>query len=264
MSPSPTTHTQKTAVRNSDVAVHVHNLQVVRGKREVLRVQELTISRGQIVGLLGPSGSGKTTLLRSLVGSQIVQQGNISVLGRAAGSASLRSQVGYVTQNPSIYLDLSVQHNIEYFAALYHKPRIAVHSALAAVDLTDHRKQLARDLSGGQLTRVSLACALVGDPELLVLDEPTVGLDPVLRVQLWKQFHQLAAQGKTLIVSSHVMDEAHHCDELILLRQGAVIAQLSPSQLRVRTGQNQLENALLQLIQEYTKPSHPPRKAGDS
>ncbi|MFF3224140.1 ABC transporter ATP-binding protein [Nocardia suismassiliense] len=232
----------------SSTAVEVRNLTVRRGGREVLHDVSLTIPRGSITGLLGPSGCGKTTLMRSIVGTQIVQSGEISALGRPAGAAELRRRIGYVTQAPSIYSDISVHENVAYFAALYGRERSAVDEAINAVGLTEHAHQRGDELSGGQKTRASLACALVAQPELLVLDEPTVGLDPVLRVDLWKQFHELAAGGTTLVVSSHVMDEAEHCDRLLLMRDGHLLAQLSPDELRAETGEDNLERAFLTLI----------------
>ncbi|PXX56459.1 ABC-2 type transport system ATP-binding protein [Nocardia tenerifensis] len=232
----------------SSPAVEVRNLVVRRGKREVLHDVSLTMPRGSITGLLGPSGCGKTTLMRSIVGTQIVESGEIWVLGRPAGSAELRRRVGYVTQSPSIYSDISVHENVAYFAALYGRERGATDDAIGAVGLAEHAHQRGDELSGGQKTRVSLACALVARPELLVLDEPTVGLDPVLRVDLWKQFRELAANGTTLVVSSHVMDEAEHCDRLLLMREGHLLAQLSPDELRAETGEQNLEHAFLALI----------------
>ncbi|WP_029892686.1 ABC transporter ATP-binding protein [Nocardia brasiliensis] len=232
----------------SSAAVEVRNLAVRRGGRQVLHDVSLTIPRGSITGLLGPSGCGKTTLMRSIVGTQIVESGKISALGLAAGSAALRHRIGYVTQAPSIYSDISVHENVAYFAALYGRGRAAVDAAIQAVGLGEHAKQRGDELSGGQKTRASLACALVAQPELLVLDEPTVGLDPVLRVDLWKQFKELAAAGTTLVVSSHVMDEAEHCDRLLLMREGRLLAQLSPDELRAETGEQNLERAFLALI----------------
>ncbi|WP_280422436.1 ABC transporter ATP-binding protein [Nocardia carnea] len=236
------------SVTDTRDAVEVRNLTVHRGKREVLHDISLVIPRGSITGVLGPSGCGKTTLMRSIVGTQIVTAGEITALGSPAGSARLRRQIGYVTQAPSIYADISVRENVAYFAALYGAGRDAVDAALTAVGLSDHRHQRGDELSGGQRTRASLACALVAAPELLVLDEPTVGLDPVLRVELWKQFRELAAGGTTLLVSSHVMDEAEHCDQLVLMREGRLLAQLSPDELRERTGEQNLEQAFLALI----------------
>ena len=232
----------------AQTAVEVRNLTVRRGKREVLHDISLKIPRGSITGLLGPSGCGKTTLMRSIVGTQLVASGEITALGFPAGSAALRRRIGYVTQAPSIYADISVRDNVAYFAALSGGGRDAIESALSAVGLLDHQTQRGDELSGGQLTRATLACALVAGPELLVLDEPTVGLDPVLRLELWTQFHELAAGGTTLLVSSHVMDEAEHCDRLLLMRDGDLLAQLSPDELREQTGERNLEQAFLALI----------------
>ncbi|WP_067841918.1 ABC transporter ATP-binding protein [Nocardia lijiangensis] len=232
----------------SSTAVEIRNLTVRRGKREVLHDISLTIPRGSITGLLGPSGCGKTTLMRSIVGTQIVASGEITALGLPAGAPELRRRIGYVTQAPSIYPDISVRDNVAYYAALYGRDRDDTDIAIAAVGLLDHADQRGDELSGGQQTRASLACALVAQPDLLVLDEPTVGLDPVLRVDLWKQFHELAANGTTLLVSSHVMDEAEHCDRLLLMREGDVLAQLSPDELREETGEQNLEKAFLTLI----------------
>lgn len=233
---------------SSAPAVEVRGLTVRRGGRVVLHDISLTIPRGSITGLLGPSGCGKTTLMRCLVGTQVVVSGEVRALGLPAGSARLRSRIGYVTQEPSIYPDISVRDNVAYFAALYGRGREEVESALAAVGLLDHRQQRGDELSGGQRTRASLACALVAEPELLVLDEPTVGLDPVLRVDLWKQFRELTDTGTTLLVSSHVMDEAEHCDRLLLLREGRLLAQVAPDELREHTGEQNLERAFLALI----------------
>ncbi len=231
-----------------DSAVEIAHLRVQRGGREVLHDISLTVPRGCITGLLGPSGCGKTTLMRSIVGTQLVRAGSLRVLGEDAGSPGLRARVGYVTQAPSIYDDLSITDNVSYFGALYGRSSADVTAAIETVGLGEHAGQRGNQLSGGQRTRASLACALVADPELLILDEPTVGLDPLLRVELWKQFHALAAQGRTLLVSSHVMDEAEHCDQLLLIRDGYLLAQLSPDELRRRTGESSLENAFLALI----------------
>jgi ABC-2 type transport system ATP-binding protein len=229
-------------------AVTVTDLVVTRGSRPVLHGISFAVPPGQVTGLLGPSGSGKTTLMRALVGVQKVRSGAVTVLGAPAGSAALRSRVGYVTQAPSVYADLTVRENARYFAALYGAGAAAADAAIADVGLSDAAGQLARDLSGGQLGRASLACALIGGPELLVLDEPTVGLDPVLRVELWEMFHALAAGGTTLIVSSHVMDEAGRCDRLLLLREGDLLADTTAARLRADAGTDDLEEAFLRTV----------------
>ncbi|HEV7422198.1 MAG TPA: ABC transporter ATP-binding protein [Mycobacterium sp.] len=233
-------------------AVSIEHLKVIRGKRTALADVSLRISHGTITGLLGPSGCGKTTLMRCMVGTQIIASGTVTVLGRPAGSRELRSRVGYVTQDPTIYDDLRVIDNVRYFASLYGSDATAADDAVSAVGLGDHRTALCGNLSGGQRTRASLACALVSHPDLLVLDEPTVGLDPVLRVDLWDQFQQLASHGTTLIVSSHVMDEADHCGDLLLMREGHLLAHTTPTKLREDTGCTSLEEAFLSVIRHST------------
>jgi len=228
----------------------VDGLRVIRGSSEVLPGISLSVPRGQVIGLLGPSGGGKTTLLRSVVGVQIIAGGTVTVLGEPAGSPGLRSRVGYVTQEPSVYADLTVRANLTYFAALVGAPRDAVQRTIEEVDLTSEADSRVDRLSGGQRSRVSLGAALVGSPELLVLDEPTVGLDPVLRRDLWAMFHRLAAGGTTLLVSSHVMDEATRCDRLLLLREGHLLADDTPEGLLVRTGAADAEHAFLALIEK--------------
>ncbi|MFF7143962.1 ABC transporter ATP-binding protein [Streptomyces nodosus] len=253
-------------------AVHAEHLTVVRGTRTVLRGLGFTVPRGRITGLLGPSGCGKSTLLRAIVGTQAKVTGTLEVLGLPAGHAALRSRVGYVTQAPSVYADLTVRQNLEYFAAILHPGSVRsrlrsragdsaadrrhaeVTRAIADVDLTSHADAVAGTLSGGQSNRVSLAVALLGDPELLVLDEPTVGLDPVLRRDLWSLFHGIAAdRGTALLVSSHVMDEAERCHRLLLMRQGEILADDTPDALRTRTGTGTVEEAFLHLVDEAAR-----------
>jgi ABC-2 type transport system ATP-binding protein len=241
-------------------AVNIQNLRVVRGHRLALDDVTVEIPQGTITGLLGPSGCGKTTLMRSIVGTQIVTEGIVTVLGKPAGSADLRHRVGYVTQDPTIYGDLRIIDNVRYFASLYGTDATAADDAVAAVGLDDHRTALCANLSGGQRTRVSLACALVSHPDLLVLDEPTVGLDPVLRVDLWEQFHRLAERGTTLLVSSHVMDEADHCGDLLLMREGRLLTHTTPTKLREDTGCQSLEEAFLSVIRRNTEAA--PAEAG--
>ncbi|MCH7231008.1 ABC transporter ATP-binding protein [Glycomyces sp. L485] len=233
--------------------VSVEHLVVERGHRTVLLDVSTSIPAGAVTGLLGPSGSGKTTLMRSIVGTQKVKSGTVTVLGEPAGSKPLRRRVAYVTQDASIYPDLSVKSNVSYFAALCGRSKEDAMAAIDAVGMHDHANQLAGNLSGGQKTRTSLACALVCEPEVLVLDEPTVGLDPVIREELWNHFHDLAAAGKTVLVSSHVMDEADRCDRLLLLREGRFIADDTPGDLRASTGTDNLESAFLHLIRELEK-----------
>ncbi|MGY4709142.1 ABC transporter ATP-binding protein [Mycolicibacterium sp. CBM1] len=235
-----------------DAAVEVDHLRVVRGKRVALPDFSVRIARGSVTGLLGPSGCGKTTLMRSIVGTQVIKSGTVTVLGHPAGSPPLRRRVGYVTQDPTIYNDLRVIDNVRYFAALYGVDAAAAEEAVDGVGLRDHAGAYCGNLSGGQRARVSLACALVCHPELLVLDEPTVGLDPVLRADLWQQFHALARRGTTLLVSSHVMDEADHCADLLLMRDGRLLAHTTPDRLREDTGCTSLEEAFLFVIRHST------------
>jgi ABC-2 type transport system ATP-binding protein len=229
-------------------AIEVEHLRVLRGGRPVIHDLSCTVAEGTVTGLLGPSGSGKTTLLRALVGVQRSVSGRVRVLGEPAGSARLRSEVGYVTQGSAVYRDLTVRENLAYFAALLGAPPAKVPEVLSTVSLIDRADVLVGQLSGGERARVSLATALLGSPRLLVLDEPTVGLDPLLREELWSLFHQLAESGATLVVSSHVMDEADRCQRLLLLREGALLADATPNELRQRTGAESLDQAFLRLI----------------
>ncbi|HVD25443.1 MAG TPA: ABC transporter ATP-binding protein [Gaiellaceae bacterium] len=229
--------------------VAVRDLRVRRGGRPVLPGISLEVASGRVTGLLGPSGSGKTTLMRAIVGVQIVESGEVTVLGLPGGSPELRLRVGYVTQAPSVYGDLTVRENLAYFGRILRAPPERVEEALATVALEGRADQIVRTMSGGERSRVSLASALLGRPDLLVLDEPTVGLDPVLRRDLWRTFHALAEGGATLLVSSHVMDEAERCHDLVLLRDGRVVATGSPDELRRRTGRENLEQAFLVLAE---------------
>jgi ABC-2 type transport system ATP-binding protein len=206
--------------RGAEPAVSIEHLRVIRFKRPALQDFSVRIARGTITGMLGPSGCGKTTLMRCIVGTQIVTSGIVD--------------------------------NVRYFASLYGFDNHAADAAIERVGLTDHRTAFCGNLSGGQRTRASLACALVCQPDLLVLDEPTVGLDPVLRADLWEQFAALARGGTTLLVSSHVMDEADHCGDLLLMREGCLVAHTTPTQLREDTGCTSLEDAFLSIIRRST------------
>jgi ABC-2 type transport system ATP-binding protein len=230
-------------------AIEIEDLDVRRGGRPVLHGLSATLVAGKVTGLLGPSGCGKTTLIRSIVGVQKVAGGRVTVLGQAAGSAPLRRRVAYVTQAPSVYADLTVAENLRYFARVIGASTETIAEALAAVDLAREGDRMVGTLSGGQRSRVSLACALLGRPDVLVLDEPTVGLDPVLRRDLWELFHRLADDGATLLVSSHVMDEASRCDRLLLMREGRIVADTTPDELRTRTGEQEMEAAFLALVE---------------
>ncbi len=230
-------------------AIEVESLRVVRGDTVVLPELSCEVAAGRVTGLLGPSGSGKSTLLRSIVGVQRITGGTVTVLGDLAGSKELRSRVGYMTQAPSVYRDLTVRENLRFFARVLGQKAETVARAIADVSLESRADHVVSHLSGGEQARVSLAAALLGSPELLVLDEPTVGLDPVLRRDLWSLFHDLAERGVTLLVSSHVMDEADRCDALLLLREGRLLAHGTPAELRARTGATSLDDAFLALIE---------------
>lgn len=230
-------------------ALVARELVVDRGGRTVLDGLAFDIPAGAITGLLGPSGCGKSTLMRAVVGVQAHVKGHLEVLGHPAGSAPLRRQIGYVTQAASVYPDLTAMENLRFFARVVQAERDDVDRALHAVDLQERGDQLVRDMSGGQRSRVSLAVALLATPKLLVLDEPTVGLDPVLRVDLWRLFRRLADDGVTLLVSSHVMDEAEHCDRLLLMRDGALVADTTPQRIKAETGCESVESAFLKVVQ---------------
>jgi len=230
-------------------AIEVQGLRVVRGGRMVLPDLDLKVETGSVTGLLGPSGCGKTTLIRCLAGVQVIASGQVTVLGESAGASVNRARVAYVTQASSVYPDLTVRQNLDYFAALHGASTAAIEKALTDVGLADRADQLTGDLSGGQKSRVSLAAALLADPDLLLLDEPTVGLDPVLRRDLWNLFTELAAGGRTLLVSSHVMDEAGRCDQVLLMREGRILAQTTPDDLLASTGTDDLEDAFLAIAE---------------
>lgn len=221
-----------------------------RGGTTVLSDLTFEIPAGTVTGLLGPSGCGKTTLMRTAIGVQLIRAGRLTVLDRPAGDRSLRTEVGYASQGASVYLDLTVAENVRYFAAAVRAAPGDVERVLDEVDMTRLAGRLTGGLSGGERSRVSLAVALLGTPQLLVLDEPTVGLDPLLREQLWSLFARLAREGMTLLVSSHVMDEAERCDELLLMREGRLLAQDSPAGLKERTGTSDLDAAFLGLLRE--------------
>ncbi len=229
-------------------AVTVDRLHVVRGDRDALDRITLAVRHGSVTGLLGPSGSGKSTLMRAIVGTQVVASGSVTVLGEPAGSSRLRRRVAYTTQSPAVYDDLTVRENVRYFARLVGAPEGQADDTVELVGLGDDASSLVGRLSGGQRSRVSLATALVGRPKLLVLDEPTVGLDPLLRRDLWQTFARLAAEGATLLVSSHVMDEAERCDELLLVRDGRLLASGTAAEIRARTGAESMDDAFLALV----------------
>ncbi|MDE9365865.1 ABC transporter ATP-binding protein [Luteipulveratus sp. YIM 133132] len=231
-----------------EAAVSVDGLSVDRGGHPVLRDLDFAVPTGAVVGLMGPSGCGKTTLMRTLVGVQRITSGTARVLGHTPGAPTLRSRIGYVTQAVSVYRDLTVEQNVAYFATLAAAPRSSAREAIDTVGLGAYADRRVDRLSGGQASRASLACALVGSPELLVLDEPTVGLDPLTREELWTSMRALADNGVTLLVSSHVMDEASRCDSVLLMRDGRLLAHEPPQELIRSTGTDSMDEAFLALI----------------
>jgi ABC-2 type transport system ATP-binding protein len=232
-----------------EAVVEATDLTITRGKIRALDGVTFALTPGKITGLIGPSGSGKTTLMRAIVGAQAITSGKLTVLGQTAGSKGLRRHIGYVTQSPAVYDDLSARQNLQYFASILGAPKSSVDHVLKIVDLQLQSGQLVSAMSGGQQARVSLGVALLHDPALLVLDEPTVGLDPVLRKHLWELFNQLAAEGRTLLISSHVMDEAEQCADLLLLRDGKVLNDSSRQELLHRTGTKTVHEAFLKLAE---------------
>jgi ABC-2 type transport system ATP-binding protein len=230
--------------------ISVKNLDVAKGGEKILRDVSVELDGGRVIGLLGPSGAGKTTLIRTIVGRQKITSGTVEIFGRPAGSKQLRQDISYMTQGIAIYPDLTATENLRFFATMTNTPKSRVKEVLEEVDMPGKAKQLASTLSGGEQSRLSLAIALLGRAKLLVLDEPTVGVDPVLRQQLWSIFKKLAAAGSTLIVSSHVMDEAERCDELLLIRDGKLLAHDTPQALREQTHSQSVEESFLKLVED--------------
>lgn len=227
-------------------AVEVEGVVKRFGPLKALDGAALRVRRGEVYGLLGPNGAGKTTLIRSLVGLVAPDQGSISVLGRRLPDLDVLARVGYMTQQAALYPDLTVEENLRFFAAIYGS-HDGVRDALELVGLWDRRASVVSNLSGGMRTRCSLACALVHKPELLLLDEPTVGVDPQLRIQLWDRFQKMARAGTSILVSSHVMDEAERCDRLGLIRFGRLLAEGTVAELKSKAGVGRLEDAFLKL-----------------
>jgi ABC-2 type transport system ATP-binding protein len=231
-------------------AVEIRGLRVRRRDALVFNGLDLDVRASVVTGLIGPSGGGKSTLMRAIVGVQRVEQGSVRVFGLDAGTLAARRITGYMTQSLSVYDDLTVAENLAYFASAAGAGQADAARVIDVVGLPAERSALVRKLSGGQRARVSLAAALLGRPRLLVLDEPTVGLDPLLRAELWTTFRSLAAEGASLLVSSHVMDEAERCDELVLVREGAVLAAEPPARLVSRMSARSVEDAFLKLVRQ--------------
>lgn len=233
-----------------DTAVEIKNLSVIKSGQHILDSISASLPSDKITGILGPSGAGKTTLMRVIVGLQKAHAGSVEVFGLSAGSPQLRSDIGYMTQAVSIYPDLTLAENLRFFATMAGASKSRIQEVLEEVDLRPQAGQLVSTLSGGQQSRASLAIALLARPKLLVLDEPTVGLDPVLRKRLWQQFAELKARGSTLLVTSHVMDEASHCDELLLLREGKLLVYGKPKELMERSHTHSVEDSFIRLVEE--------------
>jgi ABC-2 type transport system ATP-binding protein len=238
----------------TDAAIAVNNLVFNYGKLKVIDNMSMLIEPGTSFGLLGPNGAGKTTLIRLMAGLLKPAAGNISCLGKTA-SPALARLIGYMPQLPALYSELSVNQNIDFFARIYglknsQERRQRVEEVVKLVDLWEKRKTQVVNLSGGMKQRVSLACAIVHQPKLIFLDEPTVGLDPELRVYFWEYFERLTKSGATLVISSHTFDDAAHCHKLAFLRLGKVVAQGTPADLRAATGKSEstLEDAFLYYI----------------
>jgi ABC-2 type transport system ATP-binding protein len=236
-----------------EIAVKINNLSVSLGRKvKALKNVNLELPTGKTIGVIGPSGAGKTTLITAIVGRLKISDDSVMVFGQMAGSPELRTKVTYMTQELSVYSDLTVQENVSYFATMFGQSKTESHKmvsqVLDTVDLTNKASSLVANLSGGQKQRVSLAIALIGSPRLIVLDEPTVGLDPVLREKLWQLFNKLASQGTTLIISSHSMDEASRCDDLVLIRDGEVLAHGSPKDFLESTQTDSVESGFLKLV----------------
>ena len=228
-------------------AVDIEGVRKNFGALRALDGIDLHIKAGEIYGFLGPNGAGKTTLIRSIVGLVAPDAGTVTVLGRRMPDVDNLRNVGYMTQQAALYPGLSVEENVQFFAAINGAAEQDVTDALELVRLADRRKSVVATISGGMRQRLSLACALVHKPKLLLLDEPTVGVDPQLRVQFWEDFRRMAANGTTIIVSSHVMDEAERCQRLGLIQYGRVLAEGSPNEVRALAGTNNLEEAFLKL-----------------
>jgi ABC-2 type transport system ATP-binding protein len=227
-------------------AVDVDNVVKSFGTMRALDGVTLRVRSGEIYGLLGPNGAGKTTLIRAIVGLVAPESGTVTVLGSRMPNLDILGSVGYMTQAAALYPDLSVEENLRFFAAISGADS-NVDEALKVVELDQRRKSIVATLSGGMRQRCSLACALVHRPRLLLLDEPTVGVDPQLRVQFWEHFREMAAAGTTILVSSHVMDEAERCQRLGLIRFGKLLGEGTPNEVRAAAGTNNLEEAFLKL-----------------
>ena len=220
------------------------------GATQALDGATFRVAEGEVYGLLGPNGAGKSTLIRMLVGLVAADSGEVTVLDRRMPDLGVLGSIGYMTQQAALYPDLSVEENVGFFADVEGTPADRIEEVLRLVELWDRRDSIVAALSGGMRQRCSLACALVHSPRVLLLDEPTVGVDPQLRQQFWAHFRKIAAEGVTILVSSHVMDEAERCDRLGLIRGGRVLAEGTSAGLRRKAKTKTLEEAFLALSGE--------------
>jgi len=230
----------------------VAKLRVAREGNEILKSISFRAVPGELIGLLGPSGSGKSTLMRSLLGVQAITGGSARILNAEVGSPVLRGRIGYMAQGSAVYLDLTVEENLRYFAGVLRQAPAEIARVLDVVALTSFANRLVSSLSGGEQARASLGIALLGSPRVLILDEPTVGLDPILRRDLWRTFGDLARSGATVIVSSHVMDEAARCARLLLLREGKLLFDATPASLLATSGASSYDEAFERQIEGGT------------
>jgi len=233
-----------------NIAIKTRDLSVVKSGKKILNRVSISLPEGKIIGLLGPSGAGKTTLVRTLIGRQKIEEGEVKVGGLNADASELREIIGYMPQTPAVYFDLTVKQNLRYFASMRGAQQEEADRLIVDVDLGPQTNQLVSTLSEGQKSRVSLAISLIGKPKIILLDEPTIGIDPVLRAELWDKFKDLSHQGVTILVTSHVMDEAEHCDYLLLIRDGEILFYGTPAQLKNRTKSKTVEASFLKLVRE--------------
>ena len=239
----------ETTVTQSELCFEVNNLDKFFGKKQVLCDISISMPTGKILGLLGPSGSGKTTLIKMIAGIDVATKGEVFLLGEKMPQLKMLEKIGYMAQSDALYGELTGWENMEFFASMYKMPkehqkkRIA--EVMKLVDLTDHLKKQVKAYSGGMKRRLSLAIALIHEPSVLILDEPTIGIDPVLRRTVWAELYDLRAAGISIIVTTHVMDEVEKCDYIGMIREGRLIAMGTPEELKKATDTNSIEEAFL-------------------
>lgn len=229
--------------------ISIKNVNKSFGKKQVLFDINLNVPNFEILGLLGPSGSGKTTLVKMIAGVDMPSSGEIHVLNVKMPKLSMMYSIGYMAQSDALYNELTAKENLEFFASMYNmskeKQKERIIAVMDLVNLTDHLNKQVKQYSGGMKRRLSLAISLIHQPKVLILDEPTVGIDPVLRKSIWEELYKLAKEGTTIVVTTHVMDEAEKCDSLGMIRDGHLIAKGSPEELKKATNSKTLEEAFL-------------------